>query len=855
MKQPNFIRIMVRPRLPEALKMLELLVNDTRWSWYPGAFDLFRMIDPELWWSSKHAPKVFLSRINYDRLEDIAHDTKFMSMCQTVCDRYQREIGPRPEVPLVDRDSRRNCVAYFSLEFGIHESLPLYSGGLGILAGDHLKSASDLKLPLVAVGLFYCHGYFDQTIDSNGWQVEEYANNDFDMIPVLPVKDRQGKQMQVQVPLLDQTLHAQVWELRVGNVSLYLLDADIVENSPELRRVTLQLYGGDRTMRLQQELLLGIGGYQALVQMNYLPHACHMNEGHSAFLSIARISDLQKRYQLSLDEALELNHQTNIFTTHTPVPAGNEAFGVDLVRPYLNRVLADNELTADRVIGFGQAAGYDSSKLSMTILGLRCAAFANGVSQLHGAVSRDMWQHVWSELPVAEVPIGAITNGVHPGSWVSTYNHNLFSIYLGVNWEMKTDWQEEELANVDCIPDYELLRAHSLSKGMLVEQARMIMQHHSHQVRSSMSSQVLTIGFARRFATYKRATLLLRDPDRLERIIRNSNQPVQFIFAGKAHPADEPGKHLIQSIIRFARDRNLEHAFVFLDNYNIQVARLLVQGVDVWLNNPIRPEEASGTSGMKAAMNGVPNFSILDGWWEEGYHKSCGWKIENSKCLEPNQRDAEEAESLYQTLENEIVPAYYFRENEVQTLWVRYMKNAIKRSLHAFSSHRMVSDYHKRYYQPAMNRYEKLTANNAVSLREFYQKKLQVLQEMQHVRIFSPVLYAEGKEQGVHDDLVFDSNEVLDVRVAVEHDKLAAEDLVVELYLAPCGWVGEDFAFGRIQERGKVFIMKLREGNGKRSSFGYLLSCAQIRSSAVGVRVCPKEATLRDMSPGYMVWY
>ena len=368
-----------------------------------------------------------------------------MSMLHAVYNRYKQDIREVSNMPLNDSDPMRNCVAYFSLEFGIHESLPLYSGGLGILAGDHLKSASDLNIPLVAVGLFYRQGYFNQKIDANGWQVEEYSNNDFEMIPVSPVKDSQGSQMKVAVSLLDRTLYARVWVLQVGNIALYLLDSDIVENPPDLRSVTFQLYGGDRTMRLYQELLLGIGGYDALVQMNYLPHACHMNEGHSAFLNIARTHSLLKKYNLTLEEALELNHQTNIFTTHTPVPAGNEAFDIHLVRPYLEHLLAGKELTADRIISLGQAMGYDGSKLSMTILGLRCAVHTNGVSQLHGVVSRNMWRHVWSKLPVGEVPIGAITNGVHPASWVSIQNHQLFSVYLGTNWELKSSWEEDEL--------------------------------------------------------------------------------------------------------------------------------------------------------------------------------------------------------------------------------------------------------------------------------------------------------------------------------------------------------------------------------------------------------------------------
>ena len=849
MKSPNFIRLATGPRLPKDLQMLKILTDNVRWIWYPQAIELLRMIDPALWERSGHSPRLFLSWVAHERLEEVAADSFFLAAFHSICERYQKDCRPAARLPLAEHDERRSCIAYFSLEFGLHESLPLYSGGLGVLAGDHLKSASDLNIPLVAVGLFYRQGYFIQRLDSNGRQIEEYHENDLNMIPVHPVRDAEGKPLHVSVPLAGQELCARVWELCIGNIALYLLDTDIDENPPQLREVTFRLYGGDHTMRLHQELLLGVGGYAALKKMNYLPNACHMNEGHSVFLNIARTLDLQKRYRLPIEEALELNRQTNIFTTHTPVPAGNEVFEIGLLWPYIERLLQDTEWSTEQFMALGQAEGHDSGRLSMTILGLRCATFANGVSRLHGEVARNMWRHIWPQLSAAEVPIESITNGVHPGSWVSSYHQDLFRSYLSPNWETKADWSEAELGRIERIPDSALLKAHKAAKAFLIEQLQ-------NRGAKKLCTDTLTIGFARRFATYKRATLLLRDPDRLERLIRNPKQPVQFLFAGKAHPADEPGKHLIKSLIDFARERELEDAFVFIENYNIEVARLLVQGVDVWLNNPVRPEEASGTSGMKAAMNGVPNFSILDGWWAEGYSKDCGWTIPGSPNPDPNQRDSEEAQNLYRVLENEIIPSYYFLENEIPVLWVRYMKSAIQSSLHTFSSHRMVGEYYRRYYQPAMQRYQALTADEAAPLRKFCQNKRRLQEAMPNIRISEPILSNNESKA---------ANEILDISVCVEHEGLRPEDLVVEVYLSPNRALNAE-PEGFSQEQGAVFSLRQSaEGDalqtGEQSMWRLSLESELLQGrarglyTALGVRVCPKDTMLRNLSPGFMVWY
>lgn len=583
--------------------------------------------------------------------------------------------------------------AYFSLEYGIHESIRLYSGGLGVLAGDHLKSASDLNIPLVAVGLFYKNGYFQQRINNDGYQTEEYIETDPNNLPYENVTDETGKTIIVSVTLPEGKLQAAVRKLNVGRIPLFLLDTNIPENSPEFREITLKLYGGDKLMRIRQEILLGIGGIKLLDMLNVNYQACHMNEGHAAFLGLARISNLMKQKNISLDKAFEITRGSTIFTTHTPVPAGNEVFSNDLIEPHLKTLEGELGIPAETALAWGRPANQNdqSNDVSMTVLGLRLAAFCNGVSKLHGKVAREMWAFLYPELSVDDVPISHITNGVHLGSWLAPDVKNLFEKKISADWKNKPN-DPDVLQAVAQIPNDEIRSAHKKAKIKLIEKL----------TNNSFDENVLTIGFARRFATYKRATLIFKNIERIKKILNNSDKPVQLLIAGKAHPADDGGKKLIQDIIHLSQTDDFKGKIIFIEDYDIAIARLLVQGVDVWLNTPERPREASGTSGMKAAANGILNLSIPDGWWEEGFNGNNGWNIGNGEDYETNEvRDEKEAEFLYSALEQKVIPCFY----DERERWNEMMKQAIISTFDFFSSHRMVMEYNERFYKKAIENF------------------------------------------------------------------------------------------------------------------------------------------------------
>ena len=721
----------VAPRVPKELKFLEELSNNIWWCWHPLAIEVLMRINPNLWRELSGNAKRFLREVPQSRLEELAHDPTYIRQLHAVQAEFERQI------PAKD-DLAARKVAYFSLEFGIHESIRIFSGGLGVLAGDHLKAASDLKLPMVAVGLLYRQGYFRQVLDRNGWQIEHYPVSEIHNLPVVRGCDPSGKPVTISIRLIDRELFAAVWVLWVGNVPLVLLDTELPQNPPDLREVTWRLYGGDKRMRLHQELLLGIGGFKALVAMGYEPAVCHMNEGHAGFLSLARIAHLVNDAGYEPDVALEIVWRSNVFTTHTPVPAGNEVFDINLVRPYLNTFAAEARLDVDRVIRWGIPI-YDrdhASEMSMTVFGLRLANYSNGVSKLHGEVAREMWKHLWPQRSVAEIPIRHITNGVHIASWVSHRIWDLYEQYLTPKWAAnpKMDALKEGIRE---LPDEELWMAHELCRQSLVRRARRLMQNNFRYMtdgaapevvtkrKSVLDPGILTIGFARRFATYKRGTLLLRNPQRLIALLKDKNHPVQFIFAGKAHPADDGGKRLIQELIQFAQRENVQDRLLFLENYDIGMARSLVQGVDVWLNTPRRPQEASGTSGMKAAVNGVINCSILDGWWAEAYNGENGWAIEgNDYYTEDEDRDNYECQELFNLLENDIIPCFYERSGgELPTRWIKRMKASITTGLGLFSSIRMVEDYQRMFYAPATEAYAKLTADNAEYAKSLVRQK------------------------------------------------------------------------------------------------------------------------------------
>jgi starch phosphorylase len=604
-------------------------------------------------------------------------------------------------------------IAYFSFEFGLHESVPVYAGGLGILSGDHLKEASDLGLPLVGVGFIYQQGYFTQNITEDGWQETRNYYLNFEEMPIIPLLNTDDKPVKISVLLGERTVWARLWKIQVGRISLYLLDSNLEENTPGDRQLTARLYSNDLEVRISQEILLGIGGVHALRRLGLYPTVWHMNEGHSAFLGLERVREYITQNGVDFDKAAEEVRKTSVFTTHTPVPAGNDQFPVWLVEKYFYNYWPQLGLNRDEFIQLASHAQPWGETFSMPVLALRLSEYANGVSKLHGQVSRKMWQFLWPEKEESEVPISYVTNGVHNGSWLARRTGDLFDQYLGADWADHLDdtamWDK-----VLDIPDEELwaVKRHLKRKLVMFANRRVRRQWLSNTVHpvqviaggAMLEPYSLTIGFARRFATYKRAYLIFRDIDRLLRLINDEDRPVQIVFAGKAHPADEPGKMLIQQVYRAVKDARTGGRLVFLEDYDMNVARYMVQGVDVWLNTPRRPNEASGTSGMKAAMNGTLNFSVLDGWWYEGYNGKNGWAIgDGSEYADHNQQDDADAASLYDTLENQIIPLYYSGRSgdALSPEWMKMVKESIRSLSPQFSMARMVKEYTRNFYLPA----------------------------------------------------------------------------------------------------------------------------------------------------------
>ncbi len=706
---------LIFPKLPEKIRPLQEMSQNVWYSWNWEITKLFIRLDAETWENCDQNPVKMLSQLSQETLEKAAADDGFVASINRVYQKYQDYISRKNWFTYQYSDQVDNKIAYFSLEYGLDTGLPVYSGGLGVLSGDTLKSASDLGIPMVAVGLLYRYGYFRQYLSSDGWQQEKYVENDWYHMPVQPVKDEHGELVKVSVDFLGTPVHIQIWKVSVGNVPLYLLDTNIPENPSKYREITSVLYGGDKEMRIRQEIILGIGGVKALRAVGVEPSIYHMNEGHSWFLTLERIRDLMHNRQLSFKEASQYIWSTTIFTTHTPVPAGNEKFETVLIKRYLEKFISELGISWEQFIAIGKVfANDDDEQFCMTVAALRNSAFANGVSALHGEVSREMWHHIWPGLPVAEVPIKSVTNGVHPRSWVSHDMDELYESYFGAEYRNKPDvlnaWE-----NVNKIPDSELWRIHSKRRERLVFFARKRLKKQLRRAGASqieiknadqiLDPQILTIGFARRYSTYKRGNLIFSDIDRLLALINSTDRPIQIILAGKAHPLDNPGKEIIKEIYQHTKDERFLNRVVFLEDYDINVGKYLVQGVDVWLNNPRRPLEASGTSGMKAALNGVLNLSILDGWWCEGYADETGFKIGNGEEYDSNEiQDHLEAEMLYNTIEKEIIPLFYERDkNHLPLAWIEKMKATISMAGKDFSSHRMLLDYTQKFYIPAIN--------------------------------------------------------------------------------------------------------------------------------------------------------
>ncbi len=800
----------VIPSLPPRLERLRDLAHNLWWTWNHEAIGLFRRLDRDLWETSGHNPVLMLGTIRQERLEQVAEDDGFLAHCDRVhreFDRYLKSKGTwyhktygkaaEGQAPGVSE----HRIAYFSAEFGLTESLGIYAGGLGILAGDHLKSATDLGLPLIAVGLLYQQGYFRQYLNPDGWQQELYPDNDFYNLPLTLERQLSGTPLVIEVEYPGRIVKAQVWRVHVGRVPLYLLDTNIEANLSQDRDITDQLYGGDAEMRICQEILLGIGGIRALEALGLRPSVCHMNEGHSAFLALERIRLLMMENNLSFAEAREAAAAGHVFTTHTPVPAGIDWFSPDLVDRYFSQYYPKLGISREQFLGLGRKNPSDANGyFCMAILAMRLANRTNGVSQLHARVSREMWQDVWPQVPTQEIPIIGITNGIHPRSWISHDMADLYDRYLGPRWiERPADlsiWQR-----VLRIPDEELWRTHERRRERLVAFARrrlrtQLEQRGSRppeirQAEEVLDPEALTIGFARRFATYKRATLLFHDVERLSRIVGDRDRPVQIIFAGKAHPRDNPGKELIRQIIHHARRADFRNRIVFIEDYDMVVARYLLQGVDIWLNTPRRPHEASGTSGMKAAANGALNLSVLDGWWDEAYTAETGWAIGAGEEYGDDQvdyQDQVEANALYDLLEKEIIPLFYERGRDgLPRGWIAKMKAAMRDHAGVFNTNRMVREYTEACYLPSAERSERLNENDLERAKVLAAWKARVRQEWDKIRIERVTAEsAESQELKVGDQLRVEAVVNLgalkptDVGVELYYGLLDAEGLIVD---------------------------------------------------------------------------
>ena len=846
--------VKVRPSLPGPLRPLLRIANNLRWSWDHAVLELFRRLDRDLWEECRHNPLLLLGKVEQEVLESAARDESYLAHLKGVEEHLNAYLLSEGTWFRRKYDETQNLrVAYFSAEFGITECLSIFAGGLGVLAGDHLKASSDLGLPLVGVGLLYQQGYFRQYLNAAGWQQEAQEDNDFYTLPIELVP-----RVIVLIDLPDRPVAAQVWKATVGRLQLYLLDANIPENKPEDRKITYQLYGGDREMRLKQEMLLGIGGYRTLETLGIEPTVYHMNEGHSAFLGLERILRLMETRNLSLREAKLLASASLLFTTHTPVGAGHDYFSPGLMEHYFSSYMKKLGLNRTEFLGLGrQNAENDSEEFCMTVLALRLASARNAVSKLHGEVSRRMWQGIWKGVPEKEVPIGHVTNGVHYRSWVSNEINLLYDRYLGPKWR-------EEPADVrlwhrvQAIPGVELWRTHERRRERLVAYARRKLraqlasrgasQTEINEADEVLSPDALTIGFGRRFASYKRATLLMRDPERLARILNNPHRPVQVVYAGKAHPHDDGGKHLIQAIVGLAKRPEFRKKLVFLENYDMAVARYMVQGCDIWLNTPLRPMEASGTSGMKAQANGALNVSTLDGWWDEAYQGTgggqgdIGWAIGNGETYsDPGYQDQVEAEALYELLEREIVPLFYQRKADgLPVDWIARMKVSMARLCSQFNMHRAVMQYADEYYRVAHQRHEALNSQDDAEAKR-------LAAWLKRVEEAWPEVYVESV-QGSAEEI--ELGEEVDVSARVHLAPLAPEDVAVQLL------VGRVNADGEITEPA-ITPMQALDGCDQGSYVFKATLHATKRSGLHGyaIRVLPNSReSIGAFLPGLIAW-
>ena len=791
---PIIQTITISPNLPKNLRPLIRLAKNLWWTWTPEAIYLFKDMDADLWESTGHNPIAMLGAIEQPRLEELERDEVFLARMDSVLEELDRYLNSQTWFNKVSSPENKGHIAYFSAEFGLHECLPFYSGGLGILAGDHMKSASDLGLPMRGIGLLYKHGYFQQYLNPDGWQLETYPTNDFHNMPLSPVKDKDGNQVMIQVEMDGRNVYCKAWEIVVGRVKIYMLDTDVALNNKSDRQITSHLYGGSIETRLQQEIILGRGGIRLLRALGEVPSVCHMNEGHSAFMAIERLLQLIKNENLTFDEALEAVRATSVFTTHTPVPAGIDRFPVDLMKRYFSRTADELGIGINSFLDLGRITpGNQAEDFCMAVLAIKMASQTNGVSKLHGEVSRNMWANIWPSIPKHEVPITHVTNGVHTLGWLSREMSRLYERYLGSRW-IDEPTNHNIWKRVEHIADFELWRSRERLRDRLISFARRRLKRQleakgapKYQLKMAdevLDPEALTIGFARRFATYKRATLLFKDEKRLTQILTNPSRPVQIIFSGKAHPKDKEGKELIHTVIQMANKPELRNHIVFIENYDIEVARYLVQGVDVWLNTPRRPMEASGTSGMKVTANGGINLSILDGWWVEAYNGKNGWAIgAGEEYTDYRYQDEVESRLLYELLENTVVPLFYNRSaHGIPSGWVEMMKNSIQTICPYFNTNRMVEEYSTKFYLPNAARWSTFLKTQWKEARELSHWKKRIYSLWHLVRIVDVNLPASNSPK---------VGDRIPITAVVYLGELSPEEVRVDAYIGHLDEKGE----------------------------------------------------------------
>lgn len=840
----------VYPAIPEPLLFLDYLARNLWWCWNHEAVELFHRIHPKQWEKMGKNPVAFLSYISQRRFDELSKDESFIGHLEKVKMKFESMFSDVSRIKEFDLGAKET-ISYLSMEFGLHESLPLFAGGLGVLAGDHLKASSTLGIPLTGIGLLFREGYFKQFLDHTGWQQETYPINDVFDLPVQKVKDSLGFELKIEVPGPRGNIKACVWQIKVGKIKLFLLDTNLPENPENIREITSRLYASHSDTRVAQEILLGIGGIKVLTAMDMFPNICHMNEGHCSFAGLERISIIMDKYNLEFQSAVQIAKRSSVFTTHTPVAAGHDEFEKELIRPYILPYAEKFMISEDELLSWGEPHGVeDTGRFSMFIFGAKLSGFINGVSRLHGQVARTMWQSLWPRRYVEEIPISHITNGVHVCSYLSRHKNSLFERYLSSDWPKKLS-NPELISRIDNIEDSDLWHVHELDRSNLIRKCReaLLSQYERRnaprnvldEVVTVLDHRVLTICFARRFATYKRAGLLLKDTQRVIKLITDEDRPIQLIFAGKAHPNDNEGKDIIKKIVEFARLSGVRHRVVFLENYDINIARYMVQGCDVWLNTPRRPNEACGTSGIKASVNGGLNLSILDGWWCEGFKESRGWSIGNGDVYDNHEyQDEVESQALFNILENDVIPKFYDRKRGNPPVnWIKMMKEAMKMAIIDFSSDRMVREYSSRFYIPASRHFRQLTQDSAWKAKEFALTQSRLTSLWSSIRLSKPKLTTKTD---------FTVGDTFRITIQVFLGELTPDEVEIQIYH------GKVRTSDRL-EGSRAENMWLQETVGEgRHIYACTITCSNAGHFGYTARVIPKGDSVLTHTPGLITW-